>query len=711
MKEFILGGDTVKRLLYNRPINDVDYEYYFTNWILNSEQPVEGISIVDNKIIISKIKPNVWFIKSNYNLQDRTSYLDKFYNKQWILKNFASSSELQRVNTGTYHPIGLVILPINPNNNSFISPASCNVSNGSFKAPNAGWASYGYKVDGTRALYNYSVYNATYSEVGLGIYTSVTTDEDGCVEFETPLEISVPNIANVDPTTQEVFKLYLKDELIYERDRTFENLYIPFGLNKETTQSAKSDWQANQEQNGKVFSGNIAYKFTREDYNYSKVNIPVSIDLVQMIQNFVPLKFEIEQYDTGRNEFWKTVIQTINNINSITDYLFPNKLFRNAKGLANLDWNAIGDSTSHGLVLNLGPASQYFWLDECFAWCDIPTVTINQVGGVVKSIHDTFKYSKVVHIKFGQNVVLQDIIGAFEGTSLLESVEGLTVVNVMQKTNGGYLSEATIAIHYSFEATHLETLNIDGEDLIVFPYCPQVFGSNCKLKTITGSAFDFKFVNPNELNTWGVPGSYGHPIFGNSILESIKIKNLNKGNWTIPMPLNNTSVKYLLNNIFDLTTNSNPNLEKDSNSFNGWSTSNASIYSAKSVAFAKGGNASISKSGYTGDKILKFKASVALELNFTLYYNNAVVLSQGYTIGTSETIIDLSAYNFDKINIGRNFANYQNDVVLTITNPFDSAASTTTSATLTLSNVIYDSDFDSAIAVAQARGWTIQFSS
>ena len=768
MKQFVLNGDVVKRLLYNKPIINEDYthnntEYDFTNWNFNNNQPSEGITITKGKIVITKFKPNEPIIISNFT--------GDAANNSPTIENICSISKELKINLkgvsannnifgadkaynntnilagGTIGYIyGLGFLPYKttyregrPLEKWGEMPFSCYVWGNIILVDNSTVqiaSEVNYLRSDVQGAYNRygKINNYTNKQIfpnwrtwygheegtwydtdfqlSIGLYTNVSPDANGFIELDTPVEISLINNSVVDPTTQEAFKLYNKNELLYERDRTVENLYKSFNLLKNDTQTYKSSWQKEKEDNdGETFDGNVAYIFTIEDYDYQKISLPVATDLVQKIQEFVPFKFNITQYDYGRNEFWKTVVQTINSIQEITDYTFCCQLFKNAIGLAELDWNTIGDQTLHGIVINIGPNNQYFVVDECFAYCDIPAVTINDAGGTLKAIHDLFKYSSVKHIKFGAGIVLHDIIGAFEAARSLEDITGLTVINVLSLYNGKYLSDRTLAIAYSFEGAGLENLNIDGEDIIVYPYCPQVFGSSCGLKTITGSAFDFKFVDPADIVNWGVVAWYGHQIFGNSILESIKIKNLNKGNWTIPMPLNNTSVNYLLNNIYDLTSNDGEHLERDDNSFNGWTHSYTNQESHKTIKFNHGHYAQIIKTNWNGRKIFKLKASVATQISLMLKDQGTIVLNQQFNIGTSETVIDRSANTFDEVRIGINLQNSQDDIDLTLSDPFDSAASNTTSATLTFSQVQYDSEFDAAIAVAQARGWTIQFAS
>ena len=441
MKQFVLDGDVVKRLMYNKPINSELYEQDFSTWIINPEQPSGGIVVTKTKITINKVKPNVWFIKSNYDNMDQTNFLAKFYNKDFVLSGLNEARNENKIaayldnptgNTSvTYHAYGLVISPIDSSGLLMTHryPWDMNIPNGYFK--NAvgyynSWNVYGYSANETRKLYNWSCYWAAFNQVAFAFYTSVATDNDGYISFTTPIEISVPNLATVDPTTQEAFKLYRKNELLYERDRNIENLYKVYNLLKENRNCPyKSQWQINIE-DGTPLGYNLEFDFDRSDYDYYKITLPVAIDLVQAINDEMPLKFAITQFDIGRNKFWETVVRTINQ-KTINDVVFCYKLFENAIGLADLDWNTIGDSTLHGIVLNLGTGYPYV-IQGCFANCDVPAVTIN-CQGTLQDLGDTFKYCKVKNVKFGQGIVIRILSGAFEGTSKLESVEGLVVGN------------------------------------------------------------------------------------------------------------------------------------------------------------------------------------------------------------------------------------------------------------------------------------------
>jgi hypothetical protein len=768
MKQFVLDGDVVKRLMYKEPIIEELYEHNglqwdFTNWYFNTNQPSAEIDVTKGRIVIRKFKPNEPILISNFtgNASNGTPNADDIcaisknlkINVSGIPANnqiFGDGKYYENTNrfagqvTGRIYGLGFLLYSKTQASGRPLDmwgelPFSCYVWEG-ITMTNGTWVQMGSDTSALRSdiegAYNRYGKNFNYNDtkilpdwrtfytesymnkdfqLSIGLYTNVQTDNDGFIELQTPITISLIASYCVDPTTQEAFKLYRKNELLYERDRNIENLYKVYNLLKEDrTCPYKSQWQRNLE-DGTPLGYNLQYIFDRSDYDYQKITIPVATDLVQAINDEMPLKFAITQFDIGRNKFWETIVRAINQ-KTIDDVVFCYHLFKNAKGLSELDWQTIGDSTLHGIVINLGSGYPYV-MNQCFYGCDVPAVTIN-CQGTLNDLGDTFAYCDAKHIKIGQGITIRILSGAFEATTKLESLEGLVVGNKQNlvEVNGVncFLSYDTISLQYSFESTNLQTLSLSGEDMIVYPYCPQMFGYynyQTKLKTVTGVALDFRLVNPNDIYNWGVRQDYEHPIFGRAIIESIQIKNLNKGNWTIPLPLDDTSVIYLLNNIYDLTSNDGEHLERDDNSFNGWGHSYTNQETHKTIRFNHGHYAQITKTNWTGRKIFKLQANVATQISLMLKDQGTIVLNQQFNIGTSETIIDRSANTFDEVRIGINLQNSQNDVVLILSDPFDSAASTTTSATLTLSGVQYKADFDTAIATAQAKGWTVNFAS
>lgn len=508
----------------------------------------------------------------------------------------------------------------------------------------------------------------------------------------------------VDPTTCEAYKLYVKNELLYERDKTFQSVYGDHNLVEEKYDAA----------------GYYYNDFKTTDYQqYNKLTLPVTSDFVTMLQNQSNFRFGITQYDFGRNKFWETIITEINKL-VITNRAFTRFLFRNALGLAGLDWNRIGDETLHGLLFDIDVT--YPELGQAFTNCDIPNVTIN-CRKFTQTLGKAFFNTKAKKVKItGAGLQVWDIQGLFEWASEMERLEALTVYNIRTQTTEGSdkyppgwkLTYGSVRMTWAFEgcaATYINMNERSGGDIIVCPDSSQLFtgtqNTPCNIETVDGAAWDFRMIDPSDYTS--VPAAYGHPIFGNAPIKSMKIKNLNKGNWTIPMPLDDTSTIYLLNNIYDLTSNSTNIAENNSNSFNGWSRTKVNFNEINKVTFIAGEYAQISKGNWNGGKIFKLKASVATQFALTLKNQGTTVLSQYFNISTTETIIDRSANTFDEVIIGKNMENEANNIELEFTEICDSAASNVLSATITFEQVQYKSAFDAAIAAAQAKGWTVVF--
>lgn len=817
MRQLVLNGNTVKRLLYKSPIINENYSYNgvsfdLRNWTFNNNQPFDGITVSKGKIVVTKFKPNEPIIISNFtgtssNNTPKISELCAISKNMHInIKGMSENSTVfgadkyysntNILSSGTIgYVYGLGFLPYKttyregrPLEKWGEMPFSCYVWGNITLSDNssvqiASETTYlrtdvqgDYNKYGKTLNYNSKqifpdwlkwygeeegAWYDTDFQLSIGLYTNVQTDNDGFIELNTPVEISLINLAAIDPTTQEAFKLYLKDQLIYERDRTVDNLYKVFNLLKEKRNLPyKTQWQVALE-NGVDLGYNIGFEFDESDYDFQKITLPVAIDLVQQIQNEVPFKFHITQYDEGRNEFWKTIIQTLN-AKTINDVAFCYKLFSYAKGLEGLNWNQIGDNVLHGLLLNLG-SNSFYVLQGCFEACDIPAITIN-CQGIVQDLGDTFKSSSVKHVKFGSGIVIRVLSGSFEFTGKLESVEGLTLAGQSMSYNDVPLSDDTLTMQYAFEGTALESITIGGTSVVVYPFAAQIFGYGCKLREILNIVFDFKFINPDDMQYWGVPAAYGHPIFGDSVLETINIKKLNKGNWTIPMPLDDNSVIYMLNNIFDLTSNANnlgylyrsdvhnknlwllraiinPPRDIRSSSFDDELKSSIAFHSTDTVPSTFSAYFIPENRAYNGvmkcvirikrhlTEISEILPSESINVSFVAEFNK---VNPRDTEGPTATGIIQNAATCTDIEIDFSTVQYNGQTydsrTLTTLNRLQidienanvrghydveilylTEVSEISAATLTFTQVQNKADFNAAVAIANARGWTVNF--
>ena len=127
MPQLIYGYGTspIKGLKFSEPVQNPEYKYDFTDWVVNENQPSDGIVITEKSISITKFKPNLWLIKSDYTgMSDSTAFSNMFYNQQLILSGLDEARAASKISpyifhpygdtNTTYHAYGLMITPINP---------------------------------------------------------------------------------------------------------------------------------------------------------------------------------------------------------------------------------------------------------------------------------------------------------------------------------------------------------------------------------------------------------------------------------------------------------------------------------------------------------------------------------------------------------------------------------------------------------------------
>lgn len=763
MKQFLLEGHYVKRLFYNKPIiPPINPE----DWVLNLEQPSEGITIKQNEIFIRKFKPNVWIIKSKYSNTQQSDFLNRVLNKTFEITGLQKARIEQKITqtsfvanpetNWTLYPEGFVVSPIS-NNNLLLQesyPSSMNISGGSFKT-RGGWNVLGWWEDGQIIPYNYEVFNENYPQLAFTLYSGAQVNNQGFITLSTPIIIKTPNTINlkisnpIDITTQEVFKLYNKDELLYERDKTIQNLYYRWGF---------------------IYLNNGSIWFKNPETEYSPITIPVATDLVNRLQNQEYFKFGIEQYDTGKrtNNFWETVISTINNI-KINKPFFAENLFFKENAVSETDFvsgGAKGMNTANPLTLNQiilnfkapeGINNFKFSIRGALAATDWEKKVLVKYDNENTNIHSLTsatnfgRNSKIKELVFQNPIYLSEIINMLYNATNIETLVA-NFANGVIDWDRRITSEPFFSAAYAFCNCSLNSLSWNGDKtLIMCEYSPYfIYGSNIK-NIADDNILDMKFVNPANTSQ----GSFlkdGSQIFGYN-LERAKIKNLNKGNWVFECPLDDDSVIYLLSNVYDLTTNvdsnklkylsttlnyglewhvyytgkyeqngtynRNRNFHKNI-TFDDISDEDKSIdivwdYEDKYEELTPNG---VSWAGYKRFVFsYSFKENVSqytpLSFNILIKYLNAYgnVVEENinaninkdeefdlnFTHITGEIVrIVISTYNNNEHTMVFNFE-YKNEV------------SEVTQATIKFNNVQNKSVFNNSISIAQQRGWTVQF--
>lgn len=571
-------------------------EYNFlTNWTLNPNQPQDGIDVSEHTIRIHKFKPKLWIIKSNYSdTSTESDFLNKFYDKHWALSNFtAHDSYFSSVTDyGSYKPIGLVLSPINASNALLTTNGGLDwpINQGCLKGDGVyGWANYGYIHDTTSSLYvcsNYylnnggtpaSLYNASYPQMAIAIFTANETSTDGTISVVDTKEV-------VDPTTIEGFRATVGENAVYTKAKTYANIIQAYNLESEEHNSFIRTVNGSNISILSKWNGvSTAFVVDERNYNgiYSHIRLPEITDLASLISRSYPIKFwgNIEQ-DGVHPTFW-TSIQNAFATTPITDGNFGQCLFANSKTNTPIPITLNIDLENSEEYINIGDI-----FAESSAFSDIHFVLGD---GALKSLHECFLHTQNLNaVTFNKVVRIADFSGTFEGTSLMAFPTNVGAGNDWQTQ----LSEPTCLLNFAADNARLTTFGIRDSsselgryEVNVNPYCSGAFARS-DIQTIE-YVLDVKFVEPVS-GAVNYDGTLFNSMFGdNSALVSANIRNLNKGDWRLDgtasngnyagnlVNLNATSVNYMLNNVFDLRRNSSETsyFENEFNSLNGWTAS------------------------------------------------------------------------------------------------------------------------------------------
>lgn len=597
----------------------------------------------------------------------------------------------------------------------------------------------------------------------------------------------------VDISTQEVFDLYDEDTLLYQRDKTVNNLYKVWGELKEEEVS--------------LSQMGIIYVFHNDNIvlpSGKHLTLRVATDLLDELATgrFPHYKFNIEQYDAdtiwdevhtptdarGRL-FWYTVINKLQNTD-ITHDSHMYRLFNNAKGISRYGELLV-------VTLTFGESSVTdFDFRNAFSGSDIQNISLKYKNGITRKritrFREAFQDMNCIQILTANDIIVNDITSAFKNTKFnninigLENVDnGLTKPTIKAsfafqnclrwKTRTAIVESGfpipQNRINYTVDDTNYfgwrgeGTIRIHWDDIKMFDNAQILkIGISSNFANNT-NIIDMQFVDP----TRDTDNPDGSKFFG-QYMQVVKIANLNKGNWKIDAPLDNDSVNYLLNNIFDLTKNINNRhlIPTDFNLFKNWKfyqcanngTTSFPLYyrvgnNAGSVtipAFTAEELNEVSLDpyavwdceendleGYTGEMKIAFSYDYPngpgannqnLDFELTAFGDNYLELY----VEKIQNVAPNQIITFDFTQRNRNTSTINNyiqddeiqtfhlaikasnnqqidNVDIRIKGAAGHEYSTVESATLKFTAVNDDNAFNAAKAVAQARGWTIQFAS
>lgn len=725
-----IGSSEIGGLMFDAPIVGGVYSMDFVNdWVVNPDNSA-GVTVVDGKIIVTKVKPKTWFIKSNYGFSSAAERDDFFMSKSFRLSGLEA---LWNDNVGgittvvdnpigdtrvSYYPTGLIISPVNSNGAllSHVYPWDMGIPNGSFKhvyGRSQGWADYGYGHDEDIIMYNNACGYDNYSEVALAFWTGVDGDQgdDGYLTLTTPITISLENQFVVNPTTRESWKACVGTDVVYLKPKTFQSALIRYDLavietgnytekiQGSTIPIVRSEWQREHGPSGDA----IAYVATDRNVAklYDNFEFPNVDDIEELVNQGWPMKFWVKQHDRPSGDgFWASVIAGFSRA-TISDPMYTSCLF------------AASDirlaSSEATVILNLSNKPEtLFSLDKTFDHSNVENVVINISSGSVRSIRDSFRADgSLKSLSFNAtgtgSVDVHTLNGAFEYCSLPLWPQGLRLSNSQRTT----LSEMTIGTAYAFHGCGLGTIGTENQDdsswnTMLLDYEPIHAFNSGSLGAIY-YIIDFKFVSPsyNAERCLNAPN-----------LNVARIKNLNKGDWSLDgverngvcngnlSGLDADSVNYLLDNLFDLRLNTSDasHLESKLNSFNDWTATSGERLSTQwdvssdgvisAVAVPAGTMSLRIEAMRSGDRITVGNTTITSDGNYDIQVSGNVSISATIGDGVVHTVyISLSDHFKSELTYGLS------------------------AATLYLPSALSSKASQSSLSAASEKGWTIIFGS
>ena len=458
-------------------------------------------------------------------------------------------------------------------------------------------------------MFNWKVWDAPwgsrYNEVALAIFSSYEPDESGFITLTADYKVA-------DPTTVEGFVGMLGSTNVYDKEKTYQHILTDYGLSFTETNTfvegvGSGGWEHPEIPSTPGYPAKTAYVISTRGYDsqYEHMRLPAITDFAQLIEDSFPFKFWARLIrGNARTHIWDSLVEAFRTTD-ITDGYFANHLFCRASGkkidyiddlYLNFNLPSVDPQTGE-------PIDSYIDLMGIFdgatnARCDLfKNIHFNIKSGVLKSMVNAFRYSDINSVTFNRLVNVTDWSGSFEGTTMTGFPENIAPGH---QWNGTY-SEITTDMHYAADGSRLQWFGnykdpdavTDENKYYTAVVIPAVYGlvSRSNIQEIR-YIMDFKFVIPKA---WCVnDDTYGNAVFNASNLTTAKIKNINKGDWSLDgvarqnqygsiccgdiSNFDADSVNYMLFNIFDLkrndqATGDTERFENELNSFNGWTLS------------------------------------------------------------------------------------------------------------------------------------------
>lgn len=572
------GTYAPQTILLDKYYNSVnDFKFNFLEWEIN---PVHDITVTNNRIVIRKFQPNTWIIRSAPVTGSQHSAICSYCKETYLTvtgittnqgifgslktltNNHGAGGDLPRFR-------GFVIYPMTPDGywmqermytwescwdtaNTRNSPAVADWN--TFRLGSGGHGQYGIWTDFTNKLvfpnelYDFPTWgrnpenNSTW-HYAIGLYTG--SHDDTLIDIsDTPIEISQPAINGVDPTNVEVWKMYLGNSLIYKKDRTFENCWKKYGF-------VNTDSEGNIIENSKgewPITNNTGINFD------NGVNLPPIVDLdkylIRKDENGNLLSYLSFGLNIKNDKLWKDITDYYS-ANDITNTEVLNHAFQNLSYTGKLKLNinikkSDGTPETYLTMLDLIRNSSISGIniemkDNCRC-----SVGQNMFRGASNLNSISYKMTSSEYF-----IPAVDVSGMFEFCNKLKEYPQKLINWEYRASTTPMVGEQTTNISYFMDYAGVTTV----------PAYPE----NCTIVCDTGIDQAFNTNSPTAIypiiDVGMVTGAKN--AFMCSKCTHLRIKGLNhmdwgfdgkNGNQGVLTSLDNDSIKYLFDNLTDLTT-------------------------------------------------------------------------------------------------------------------------------------------------------------
>lgn len=592
--------------------NKSDYKFNFEEWIDTGNAVM---TVTNNRIVITKFKPNVWLLHSptllkgtncdevcNYCRGTRISVTGLAANSSLFNSYFTTSTttgaggDVGKLRGLCFYPFssdGLFLtchlnywdhVGIDSEGNTTLPQIPDMIFEGGLRLDGNGRNQYGLfngdkknKLIFPDELYGFNNTQGYSYYYAFGLYTNNLTSvgEDGYIDISAnPITIDLIVDKGIDITNVECWNVYCGDTKIYHKDKTLENCWKKYGL--ATTKYTDDDGEH------EYANGRISVSISSDKTPDSGIKMPDIVDLDKYIKQVgedgVISGFITWNISIKNTEFWDTVREWYKD-NTVNSTIINSGLFKNSNitGDITLNINNIDDYEHNKLT------SEYMTAIDFMNGSSIENITINIASNHRFSVgQNMFRGAKnLKYATINSPIGATDCSGMFEFCAKLTSYDS----NFIDWGNRGNLNVSTGGTNmcYCFEYTGLTSIPsynsqnrfADNNTIICLPFIQQMFNDSNDLTTI-GPVIDIGMVNPsvdgNAKNAFRCPN-----------LTDARIKGLNHANWYLDgtntgnsyhgnlSKLNAESVEYLFKHMADLTTHiDGRGTIQYNNSFSSW---------------------------------------------------------------------------------------------------------------------------------------------